>query len=156
MQEILIATKVEMIHLPGHHEEAILLHQKGKVETEVIKNAEEGEVAPILLGQDRDRVAETEVAVRIVSQAAVDEVSRKILLVETVAQLKEEIETPIQNLVQTTMIEGKAALKDQSVLDRDLLQKNIKRKGDKFRAVLVKLKTQYLFGYMLHIQMKVK
>ena len=122
LQEILIATKVEMIHLPGHHEEAILLHQKGKVETEVIKNAEEGEVAPILLGQDRDRVAETEVAARIVNQAAVDEVSRKILLVEPVAQLKEEIETPIQNLVQTTMIEGKAALKDRSVLDRDLLQ----------------------------------
>ena len=70
------------------------------------------------------------------NQAAVDEVSRKILLVETIAQLKEEIETRIQNLVQTTMIEGKAALKDQSVLDRDLLQKNIKRNGDKYTTVL--------------------
>ena len=145
-----------MIHLPEHHEEAILLYQKGKVETEVIKNAEEEEVAPILLGQDRDRGAETEVDVRIVNQAAVDEVSRKILLVETVAQLKEEIETPIQNLVQTTMIEGKAALKDQSVLDRDLLQKNIKRNGDEYPTVIVKHKTQYLFEYMLYIQMKVK
>jgi len=145
-----------MIHLPGHQEEAILRHQKGEVETEAIKNAEEEEVAPILLGQDRDHGVETEVGERTVNQAAVDEVSRKTLLVVAIAQLKEEIETRIQNLVQTTMIEGKAALKDQSVLDRDLLQKNIKRKGDKFRAVLVKHKTQYLFGYMLHIQMKVK
>ena len=145
-----------MIHLPGHQEEAILRHQKGKVETEVIKNAEEEEVAPILLGQDRDRGVEKEGDERIVNQAAVDEVSRKILLVETIAQSKEEIETPIQNLVQTTMIEGKAALKDQSVLDRDLLQKNIKRNGDKYPTVLVKLKTQYLFEYMLYIQMKVK
>ena len=131
---------VEMIHLPGHQEEVILRHQKGKVETEVIKNAEEEEVAPILLGQDRDRGVETEVGERIVNQAAVDEVSRKILLVATIAQLKEEIETRIQNLVQTTMIEGKAALKDQSVLDRDLLQKNIKRNGDKYPTVLGNLK----------------
>lgn len=129
-----------MIHLPGHQEEVILRHQKGKVETEVIKNAEEEEVAPILLGQDRDRGVETEVGERIVNQAAVDEVSRKILLVATIAQLKEEIETRIQNLVQTTMIEGKAALKDQSVLDRDLLQKNIKRNGDKYPTVLGNLK----------------
>ena len=129
-----------MIHLPGHQEEVILRHQKGKVETEVIKNAEEEEVAPILLGQDRDRGVETEVGERIVNQAAVDEVSRKILLVVTIAQLKEEIETRIQNLVQTTMIEGKAALKDQSVLDRDLLQKNIKRNGDKYPTVLGNLK----------------
>ena len=77
---------------------------------------------------------------KIVNQAAVDEVSRKILLVATIAQLKEEIETRIQNLVQTTMIEGKAALKDQSVLDRDLLQKNIKRNGDKYPTVLGNLK----------------
>ena len=129
-----------MIHLPGHQEEVILRHQKGKVETEVIKNAEEEEVAPILLGQDRDRGVETEVGERIVNQAAVDEVSRKILRVATIAQLKEEIETRIQNLVQTTMIEGKAALKDQSVLDRDLLQKNIKRNGDKYPTVLGNLK----------------
>ena len=129
-----------MIHPPGHQEEVILRHQKGKVETEVIKNAEEEEVAPILLGQDRDRGVETEVGERIVNQAAVDEVSRKILLVATIAQLKEEIETRIQNLVQTTMIEGKAALKDQSVLDRDLLQKNIKRNGDKYPTVLGNLK----------------
>ena len=129
-----------MIHLPGHQEEVILRHQKGKVETEVIKNAEEEEVAPILLGQDRDRGVETEVGERIVNQAAVDEVSRKILRVATIAQLKEEIETRIQNLVQTTMIEGKAALKDQSVLDRDLLQKNIKRNGDKYPTALGNLK----------------
>ena len=129
-----------MIHLPGHQEEVILRHQKGKVETEVIKNAEEEEVAPTLLGQDRDRGVETEVGEKIVNQAAVDEVSRKILLVATIAQLKEEIETRIQNLVQTTMIEGKAALKDQSVLDRDLLQKNIRRNGDKYPTVLGNLK----------------
>ena len=129
-----------MIHPPGHQEEVILRRRKGKAEIEVIKNAEEEEVAPILLGQDRDRGVETEVGEKIVNQAAVDEVSRKILLVATIAQLKEEIETRIQNLVQTTMIEGKAALKDQSVLDRDLLQKNIKRNGDKYPTVLGNLK----------------
>ena len=145
-----------MIHPPGHQEEVTLRRRKGKAEIEVIKNAEEEEVAPILLGQDRDRGVETEVGERIVNQAAVDEVSRKILRVATIAQLKEEIETRIQNLVQTTMIEGKAALKDQSVLDRDLLQKNIKRNGDKYPTVLVKHKTQYLSEYMLYIQMNVK
>merc|ERR1719210_844623 len=112
--------KVEMIHL--EHPEEIHHHLIEKVEpVEVTKSDGEAGDHRVLQGQDREAGKEE-------SQVLLVEEQVKALIVVLI-QAEEKTETQSPNLVQTAMIEVKAALEDQNVLDQDRRRENI-RKSD--------------------------
>lgn len=145
----------EMIVLQEPQEEETLHRPNEKAEiVEVIRNADEGEVAQVRRDPDLGQEAGIEMAKPLVSQV-VDEEQEKAAVVEILVQTEGETEIQIQILVQSMMIGVKAALKGQNVPVLGHHQKNIRR-NDVKGFIDHGPATCYLFVYICYMIMNVK